>query len=84
MRDPAALGAALASFFGTYDLPPRGVRLGLANTRIGVRVIEIAGVEDSASSRTRSASARTRSLVPLDEAVIDYHVVDEDRDEEGR
>src|SRR6516164_4000412 len=32
VRDPVALGAALASFFEKYDLPKKRVRLGLANT----------------------------------------------------
>src|SRR5215470_549801 len=46
VRDPAALGEAMANFFAAHSLPRKGVRLGLANSRIGVRVIEIAGIED--------------------------------------
>src|SRR4051794_36431482 len=46
VRDPAGLATALNEFFGEHDLPRRGVRLGLANSRIGVRVIEISGVAD--------------------------------------
>src|SRR5213593_1141538 len=40
VRDPAALGEALAGLFSRHELPRKGVRLGLANSRIGVRVIE--------------------------------------------
>src|SRR6266508_794846 len=47
VRDPAALGEALAGLFSRHDLDhTHAVRLGLANSRIGVRVIEIAGIED--------------------------------------
>jgi Tfp pilus assembly PilM family ATPase len=46
VRDPSALGEALADFFAANSLPRKGVRLGLANSRIGVRVIEVAGIDD--------------------------------------
>src|SRR5262249_54099158 len=36
VRDPAALGTALNEFFAANSLPRRNVRLGLANSRIGV------------------------------------------------
>ncbi len=84
VRDPVALGAALASFFENNDLPKKNVRLGLANTRVGVRVIEIAGVEDT-GQLTNAIGFRANELlsIPIDEAVMDYHVVGEERDPEG-
>ena len=84
VRDPVALGAALASFFENNDLPKKNVRLGLANTRVGVRVIEIAGVED-AGQLTNAIGFRANELlsIPIDEAVMDYHVIGEERDPEG-
>jgi type IV pilus assembly protein PilM len=84
VRDPVALGAALASFFERNDLPKKNVRLGLANTRVGVRVIEIAGVEDDAQLGNAIGFRANELLsIPIDEAVMDYHVVAEQRDEEG-
>lgn len=84
VRDPVALGAALASFFAKYDLPKKNVRLGLANTRVGVRLIEIAGVDDD-QQLANAIGFRANELlsIPIDEAVMDYHVVGEERDEEG-
>src|SRR5439155_1494914 len=46
LRDPEALAEALKDFFTKHGLPKKGVRLGLANNRIGVRTFEIAGIED--------------------------------------
>jgi type IV pilus assembly protein PilM len=84
VRDPVALGAALASFFEKYDLPKKNVRLGLANTRVGVRLIEIAGVEDE-NQLTNAIGFRANELlsIPIDEAVMDYHVVGQETDDEG-
>ena len=84
VRDPVALGAALASFFEKYELPKKNVRLGLANTRVGVRLIDIAGVEDE-DQLANAIGFRANELlsIPIDEAVMDYHVVGEERDEEG-
>ena len=47
-------------FFAKNGLPKRGVRLGLANNRIGVRTFEISGITTRSSSETRSASAPRR------------------------
>jgi type IV pilus assembly protein PilM len=84
VRDPVALGAAVASFFEKYDLPKKHVRLGLANTRVGVRLIEIAGVEDD-GQLANAIGFRANELlsIPIDEAVMDFHVVGEQRDDEG-
>jgi type IV pilus assembly protein PilM len=84
VRDPIALGEALANFFAAHSLPRRGVRLGLANSRIGVRVIEIAGIEDEQQLENAIAFRAHEMLsVPVDEAVIDHHVLSVDTDEDG-
>lgn len=84
VRDPVGLGAALASFFENHELPKKNVRLGLANTRVGVRLIEIAGVDDD-GQLANAIGFRANELlsIPIDEAVMDYHVVGEERDDEG-
>jgi type IV pilus assembly protein PilM len=84
VRDPAGLATALNEFFASHDLPRRGVRIGLANSRIGVRVIEITGVSDLAQLENAIGFRAHEILsVPLDEAVLDYHVLGTTVDEEG-
>ena len=84
VRDPVALGEALADFFAANQLPRKGVRLGLANSRIGVRVIEIGGIEDEAQLENAIRFRAHEMLsVPVDEAVIDYDVLSTDVDDDG-
>jgi type IV pilus assembly protein PilM len=84
VRDPAALGKALTEFFSANSLPRRGVRLGLANSRIGVRVIEVAGIDDE-NQLENAIGFRAHEMlsVSLDEAVIDYHVLSTETDDDG-
>jgi type IV pilus assembly protein PilM len=84
VRDPAALGNALNEFFSTNSLPRRNVRLGLANSRIGVRVIEVAGIDDEQQLENAIGFRAHEMLsVSLEEAVIDYHVLSTETDEDG-
>jgi len=85
VRDPVALGEALADFFTANALPRKGVRLGLSNSRIGVRVIEVAGIEDERQlSNAIGFRAHEMLSIPIDEAVIDYRVLSTDVDEDGQ
>jgi len=84
VRDPAALGRALTEFFAANSLPRRNVRLGLANSRIGVRVIEVAGIDDEEQLENAIGFRAHEMLsVSLDEAVIDYHVLSTETDDDG-
>ena len=60
------------------------MRLGLANTRIGVRAIEITGVADSAQLHN-AVGFRAHEIISssLDDAVLDYHVVGTSVDDDG-
>ena len=58
VRDVEALGEALKEFFAKHKLPKRNVRIGLANNRIGVRTIEVAGIEDPKQLGERGALPR--------------------------
>jgi type IV pilus assembly protein PilM len=84
VRDPAALATVLGDFFRVNALPKRGVRLGLANSRIGVRVVEVSGVAD-ARQLDNAVGFRAHEILSssLDEAVLDYHVLDTTANEEG-
>jgi type IV pilus assembly protein PilM len=84
VRDVPALARALDRFFAEHKLPRRGVRLGLATNRIGVRGFDIDGIEDE---RQLANAIRFRAheavSIPIDQAVLDYHIVDEAVDESG-
>ncbi len=84
IRDPDALGDALKRFFELHKLPKRGVRLGLSNNRIGVRVFEIEGVTDPSQLENAIRFRAEEVLpIPLDEAVLDYVVLADDVREDG-
>jgi type IV pilus assembly protein PilM len=85
LRDPEALAEALKDFFGKHKLPKRGVRLGIANNRIGVRTFEIAGIQDQKQLANAVRFRAQEALpIPIDEAVLDYQVLGEGVDEEGQ
>jgi type IV pilus assembly protein PilM len=78
LRDPDALAEALREFFSKHKLPNRNVRLGIGNNRIGVRSFEISGVQDPKQLENAVRFRAQEALpIPLDEAVLDYHVVGE-------
>jgi type IV pilus assembly protein PilM len=84
VRDVPALAKALDAFFTQHQLPRRGVRLGLATNRIGVRAFDVDGIADE---RQLANAIRFRAheavSIPIDQAVLDYHVVDESVNDAG-
>jgi type IV pilus assembly protein PilM len=85
LRDPEALSAALKDFFAKHKLPTKGVRLGIANNRVGVRTFEIAGItEQKQLDNAIRFRAQEALPIPIDEAVLDYQVLGEGTDEEGQ
>jgi type IV pilus assembly protein PilM len=85
LRDPDALAEALKDFFAKNNLPKKGVRLGIANNRIGVRTFEIAGVGDE-KQLTNAIRFRAQETlpIPIDEAVLDYQVLGDGTGEDGQ
>jgi type IV pilus assembly protein PilM len=85
LRDPDALSEALKDFFTKHKLPKRGIRLGIANNRIGVRTFDIAGITDQKQLANAIRFRAQEALpIPIDEAVLDYQVLSEGVDEEGQ
>jgi len=85
LRDPEKLSEALREFFGKNDLPRRNVRLGVANNRIGVRTFDIAGVDDPTQLDNAVRFRAQETLpIPIEDAVLDYHVLNETTDASGQ
>ena len=84
VRDVAALARVLDQFFTEQKLPRRGIRLGIGTNQIGVRTLDVDGIEDE---RQLGNAVRFRAhealAIPIDQAVLDYHVVRETVDESG-
>ncbi len=84
LREPELLAEALRAFFRKHKLPRQGVRLGIANNRIGVRIFEIAGIDDPKQLENAIRFRAQEALpIPIEEAVLDYHVLGDRVDEEG-
>jgi type IV pilus assembly protein PilM len=84
VRDVPGLAAALKAFFEQHKLPRKGVRVGIANNRIGVRTIELAGIDDQKQLANAIRFRAQEALpIPLDEAVLDFQVLSEGVDAEG-
>ena len=84
LREPELLAEALKEFFKQNKLPRRGVRLGIATNRIGVRTLEIPGIQDAKQLANAIKFRAQEALpIPIDEAVLDYQVLSETTNEEG-
>jgi type IV pilus assembly protein PilM len=85
LRDPDALAEALKEFFAKHKLPKKGVRLGIANNRIGVRTFDIAGIHDQ-KQLTNAIRFRAQEAlpIPIDEAVLDFQVLSDGVDDQGQ
>ena len=85
LREPELLAEELRAFFRKHKLPRQGVRLGIANNRIGVRIFEIAGIADPKQLENAIRFRAQEALpIPIEEAVLDYHVLGERTDDEGQ
>jgi len=85
LRDPDALALALKDFFAKNKLPKRGVRLGIANNRIGVRTFDVDGIADQKQLDNAIRFRAQEALpIPIDEAVLDYQVLRESTNEAGQ
>jgi type IV pilus assembly protein PilM len=78
VRDPEALTRALKAFFAEHKLPRRGVRLGIASNRIGVRILEVPAVDDPKlfENSIRFHAQETLPIAVTD-AVLDHVVLGE-------
>jgi type IV pilus assembly protein PilM len=85
LREPDALAEALKEFFKKNRLPKKGVRLGIANNRIGVRTFEIEGVDDPKQLDNAIKFRAQEALpIPIEDAVLDYQILGEETREDGQ
>jgi type IV pilus assembly protein PilM len=84
VRDVPALAGALKDFFKQHKLPRRAVRIGVANNRIGVRTIELQGIDDP-KQLANAVRFRAQEVlpIPIDEAVLDFQVLSEGHAADG-
>jgi type IV pilus assembly protein PilM len=83
LRDVEGLAQALKDLFSKNKLPKKGVRLGIANNRIGVRTFEIVGIDDPKQLANAIRFRAQETLpIPLEEAVLDWQVLSESVDKE--
>lgn len=75
VTDPEAVAAALRDLFGRHKLSRR-VRLGIANQRVVVRTLRLPAIEnpDELDAAVRF-QAQEQIPMPLDQAVLDHHVI---------
>lgn len=76
VRDVQALGGALNEFFEKSGLPRKNVRLGIGTNRVGVRLLEVDGIENEGQlANAVTFRAHEALSIPMDQAVLDYHVI---------
>ena len=85
LRDPEALAVALREFFKRHNLPRKGIRLGIANNRIGVRTLDVVGIADP-RQLDNAVKFRAQEVlpIPIEDAVLDYQVLSESVDADGQ
>jgi len=84
VKDVEALAVALKDFFKLHKLPRRGIRIGVSNNRIGVRTMELTGIEDPKQLANAVRFRAQEALpIPIEEAVLDYQVLSESKDAGG-
>src|SRR5438105_11366917 len=70
VRDIAALGRALDEFFKKHELPRKNVRLGVGTNRVGVRILDIDGIDDERQlANAVTFRAHEALSIPMDQAV---------------
>ena len=76
VRDPEALTSALKKFFAEHKLPRRGIRLGIASNRIGVRILEVPALDDPRLFENSIRFHAQETLpISVSDAIIDHVVL---------
>jgi len=77
VEDPEAVGQALATLWKRAGFGSKTVRVGIANRRVVVRLIEMPSMSRQDLEGAIRFEAQDYIPIPLDDAVMDFEVVDE-------
>jgi type IV pilus assembly protein PilM len=77
IQDPQAVGRAVASLYKKLGLSGRSVHIGVSNRHVVVRVIELPAMSREDLANAIRFQAQEHIPIPLDQAVVDYQVLEE-------
>ncbi len=77
VQDPIAVASTITTLFKKLGLTGRSVHLGISNRRVVVRVIELPAMSKDDLENAIRFQAQDHIPIPLDEAVLDFEVLDE-------
>ena len=83
VRDVEGLSSAIKKFWRSYKIKGRKVNLGLANQKIVVRTFEFPILEEKELRSAIDIQAHDYIPIPIDQAVIDFHVLGRFIDDDG-
>lgn len=83
IQDPMAVAATITSLWKKLGLTAKSVHLGIANRHVVVRVIELPAMSREDLASAIRFQAQDHIPIPLDEAVMDFQVLEEIERPEG-
>ena len=83
VTDPDAVGEAIALLWKETGLKSKDVRVGLANQRVVVRTVELPDMPEADLEGAVRFSAQDHIPIPLDEAVLDFAVLERFTGDDG-
>ncbi len=84
IHDPDAVTAAVKQLWATVRFASRKVVIGVANQRVVVRQVDLPWMPEKELRRSLSLQVGDLIPMPVDQAVLDFHTIEEVTDEEGR
>ncbi len=84
VREPHAVTDALRELWQRGRFRSREVMLGVANQRVVVREVSLPWLADDELRQSLSFQVQEFVPIPIDEAVLDYHVLEEFENDGGR
>lgn len=83
VRDVDGLAVAIKNFWKSYKLKGTKVSLGLANQKVVVRTLDFPMLEEKELRTAIEFQAQDYIPIPIEEAVLDYHVLGQTTDVDG-
>src|SRR5207247_1980287 len=77
IKDPQAVGRAVAGLYKKLGLSGRSVHIGVSNRHVVVRVIELPSMSGEDLEGAIRFQAQEHIPIPLDQAVVDYQVLED-------